>query len=144
MMTRGCFVAVAAALLLGFLVGCAKEAQQPESGYRIVAYDNSTHQWTIIRSGVFSGKYLKKRLTVICNSYQGGNREAVTGPEACHLQVGRLIVPNPYPPNDKRYEFVDVLEMPHATLAITEGDGEYQVSQQFTIVKYEVLAEELK
>ncbi len=63
----------------------------------------------------------------------------VTGPDACHLQVGRMIVPNPLPPPEKRNEFLDVFEMPTETLSITEGDGPDRVSQQFNILKYEVL-----
>jgi hypothetical protein len=74
---------------------------------------------------------------VICSFYKWGNHEAVDGPEACHLQVGHLIVPNPFAKN--RDDFLLVQEMPSEVLSITEGDGENQVMQQFSILKYEVL-----
>jgi hypothetical protein len=98
--------------------GCTKKPQ-PE-GYRVLSYDAPTHQWIILRNGTFDGKYLTKRLTVACSSYKWGDHEAVTGPDACHLQVGRMMIPG-------------------GTLSITEGDGPDRVVQQFTILKYEVL-----
>lgn len=123
--------------LLMLPLACTKK-QEP-AGYRVVSYDAATHQWTILRTGTFDGKYLTKRLTVICSSYTWGDHESVTGPEACHLQVGRMIIPNPLPPEGKRQEFVDVYEMPDEILSITEGDGADRVMQLFTILKYEVL-----
>jgi hypothetical protein len=130
---------VPAALLALFLffVSCTKRPG-PE-GYRVIAYDAATRQWTILRTGTFDGKYLTKRLIVVCASYTWGDHESITGPEACHLQVGRMIIPNPLPPGGKRQEFLDVYEMPSETLSVTEGDGADRVMQQFTIVKYEVL-----
>ena len=123
--------------LLTIVLGCKKKPV--EEGYRVVGYDAATHQWTIVRTGMFEGKYLTKRLTVVCSLYKWGNHEANTGPDACHLQVGRLIVPNQMPPPGRPQEFIDVYEMPSETLAITEGDGPDQVSQQFNILKYEVV-----
>ena len=123
--------------LLALSPGCTKK---PEAeGYRVLSYDAGTHQWIILRTGTFDGKYLTKRLTVVCSSYKWGDHEPVTGTEACHLQVGRLIIPNPLPPAGKRSEFLDVFEMPSETLSITEGDGADRVMQQFAILKYEVL-----
>ena len=123
--------------LLTLSPGCTKK---PEAeGYRVLSYDAATHQWVILRTGTFDGKYLTKRLTVVCSSYKWGDHESVTGPEACHLQVGRLIIPNPLPPAGKHNEFLDVFEMPSETLSITEGDGADRVMQQFAILKYEVL-----
>ena len=126
-----------ASIALAAPLGC-KKAHEPD-GYRVVGYDAATHQWTIIRTGTFDGRYLTKQLTVLCDFYQLGKHEAVKGPDACHLQVGRLIVPDPLPPPDKRSEFLDVTEMPTETLAITEGDGDDQIEQQFKILKYEVV-----
>jgi hypothetical protein len=128
-------------LALAALLGCTKQAPEQE-GYRVISYDGTTHQWTILRSGMFDGKYLRKRLVVVCDSYKWGRHESVKGPEACHLQVGRLIVPDQTPDDPKA--FVDVFEMPSETLAITEGYGDDRVSQQFTIIKYEVLPDEGK
>jgi hypothetical protein len=123
--------------LLMLPVGCTKRTE-PE-GYRIIAYDARSHQWTILRTGTFDGKYLRKRLSVICSFYKWGDHESVSGPEACHLQVGRMMIPNLFPPPGKRREFLDVYEMPGETLSITEGAGEDREMQQFTILKYEVL-----
>jgi hypothetical protein len=124
--------------LLVSIVACTPNRTEPE-GYRVVGYDAATHQWTILRTGVFDGKYLTKRLVVVCSLYRSGDREAVTGPDACHLQVGNIIVPNPMPPEGKREQFVDVYEMPGETLSITQGDRANRVVQQFDILKYEVL-----
>jgi len=126
---------------LAFLLFSACEKKKPElDGYRVVGYDALTHQWTILRTGTFDGQYLRKRLIVICSFYKWGDHEAVRGPEACHLQVGRLIVPNLFPLPDKRREFLDVSEMPEEVLSITEGDGPDRVLQQFNILKYEMLS----
>jgi hypothetical protein len=123
--------------LLMVPLACTKKLE-PE-GYRIVAYDARIHQWTILRTGTFDGKYLRKRLTVVCSWYKWGDHERVTGPEACDLQVGRKIIPNPLPPPEKRREFLDVSETSAETLSITEGVGANRVMQQFAILKYEVL-----
>ena len=117
---------------------CCTKRPDPE-GYRVVAYDARTHEWTILRTGTFDGKYLRKRLTVVCSWYKWGDHERVDGPEACDLQVGRLIIPNPFPPPEKHREFLDVFETSADTLSITEGVGADRVMQQFTILKYEVL-----
>jgi len=129
------------AALLGLLIstGCKKQQQPERDGYRVVGYDGATHQWTIMRNGVFDGKYLRKRLTVICNFYQWGDHEASDGEKACHLQVGELIVPNPFPGKGNEQQFVDVDEMPDEVLSIVEGSGADRVNQQFRILKYEVL-----
>jgi hypothetical protein len=126
------------ATLLGLLIstGCRKPEQE---GYRVTAYDGATYQWTIMRNGNFNGKYLRKRLIVLCDSYQWGQHESLSGEDACHLQVGELIVPNPIPGEGKEQEFVDVYEMPQEMLSITEGHGDDRVSQRFKILKYEVL-----
>jgi hypothetical protein len=128
-------------LLAFFMVflGCTKKPE-PE-GYRVVNYDAATHQWVILRNGTFDGKYLTKRITVVCSFYKWGDHEAVTGPDACHLQVGRMMIPNSWSPPKKSEEYLDVFEMPSETLAITEGSGADQVQQQFIILKYEVLPE---
>lgn len=117
--------------------GC-KTAHEPD-GYRVVGYDGSTRQWTIVRAGSFEGKYLVKRLVVICSLYQWGDHDALLGPDVCHLQVGRLIIPNPQPDVAHRSQFLDVFEMPSEILAITEGYGADRVIQQFKILKYDVV-----
>jgi hypothetical protein len=118
-------------------LGCTKKLE-PE-GYRVLSYDRSTHQWIILRNGTFEGKYLTKRLTVVCLFSKWDDHERIDGPDACHLQVGRMLIPNTVPPADKRYQFLDVYEMPNETLSITEGVGSDQLMQQFIILKYEVL-----
>ena len=134
-------------LVLSFfaaLGGCTSNNHEPSKnrepeGYRVIRYDAATHQWTILRTGTFDGVYLRKRIVVVCSSYTWGKHDAVTGPDACHLNVGSLIVPNPLPPPEKRFEFVDVFEMADENLSITQGDGDDRVMQLFNIVKYEVL-----
>ena len=127
------------AVLVLFALSLACTKKPIPEGYRVVSYDAVTHQWTILRNGTFDGKYLTKRLIVVCSFYKWADHEAVTGPDACQLQVGRMIVPNPFPPPEKRADFLDVFEMSSETLAVTEGYGPDRVSQQFNILKYEVL-----
>jgi hypothetical protein len=115
--------------------------QEPE-GYRITAYDAATQQWTILRTGTFSngeGKpptFLRKRLIVVCDSYQWGERERIRGREACHLEVGRMYTPNLN--TSKGQDVMHVWELPGEKISITEGEGD-RVAQQFSILKYEVL-----
>jgi hypothetical protein len=108
----------------------------------VIALRATMHEhtpWTILRAGTFDGKHLRKHLTVVCSLWKWGDREPVTGPEACHLEVGRLIIPNDSPPPGKPAEFLDVMEMANEKLSILEGDGDDRVMQQFTILEYEVL-----
>lgn len=136
------FYCLTVLVLLLLSIGCKKS--DPE-GYRVLSYDSLTHQWTILRTGTFSNgdgnppSFLRKRITMVCSLYHWADKEVVKGPDACHLQVGRLIVPNPFPGQGKRQDFVDVFEMPDEVISITEGEGPDQVIQQFNIVKYEVL-----
>jgi hypothetical protein len=123
--------------LLG-LSSCKSKEPEPE-GYRVTSYDGNTHEWTIIRTGTFDGKFQRKRLIVICNFFVWGNRRPVDGPEACHLDVGRLIVPHLTSPKDHPESNVDVFEMPDQVLSITEGIGDDHTTQQFRILKYELL-----
>ena len=110
-------------------------------GYRVMSFDSTTGQWIILRSGTFDGKYLTKRMTVVCEFYKWGARERVSGPNACDLSVGRLMVPS-YAQDDKGtlktvlYIFEDADRM-----SIIEGDGDDRVMQDFRILKNEVVPE---
>lgn len=128
--------------ILTLFPGCTKKPE-PE-GYRVISYDAATHQWIILRTGTWDGKYLTKRLTVVCSSYQWVAHERINGPEACGLQVGRIMIPKPFPPMGKPQEFLDIFEEvgPTGGLWITEGDGADQVMQHFDILKYEVLPDD--
>ena len=121
------------------MVACkSKPAHEPE-GYRVIGYDAGTQQWTIIRTGTFDGEYLIKKLVVRCLSYTWGDHDTVEGPDACHLQVGRLIVPTPLINKATPDQFIDVYEMPDEVLSITEGEGADRVMQQFKILSYTVV-----
>ena len=130
------FVSLNSALLC---IGCAK--RPVVEGYRVMSFDAATGKWIILRNGTFDGKYLTKRITVVCDFYKWGNRESVTGPNACNLSVGRMMVPR-YAPDDKGnlktvlYIFEDPDRM-----SIIEGDGDDRVMQQFFILKNEVVSE---
>jgi hypothetical protein len=125
--------------LLVLFAGCKKQAE-PE-GYRVVGHDAGTHEWTIIRTGTFDGKYLTKRMTVVCYFYQWGSHEAVTGPEACHLRVGRLMIPNMLSRNTAA--FLNIFETDEV-LSIEEGYGADRTLQYFNIVRYEVVPDNAK
>jgi hypothetical protein len=127
---------VAVLMLSVLLVGCS--TQHPPEGYRVVGFDNATKQWTILRNGTFDGEYRVKRLIAVCDFYKSGTHEPVSGPDACNLQVGRLIVPNMLAKDRKK--FLDVYEMSTDRISITEGDGDDRIMQQFTVMKYDLLS----
>jgi hypothetical protein len=129
---------LALAAVCALSVGCTKEKPEVE-GYRIVGYDAAVGQWTILRNGTFDGKYLVKRITAVCDYLKRGNGERVTGPNACELRVGRLMVPNTSPGKGKKEDFLDIFEIGSDTLFVTEGDGPDRVDQGFNILKQEVL-----
>jgi len=83
MNTGETFVIIA---LLALSAGCTKKPE-PE-GYRVVSYDAVTHQWVILRSGTFDGKYLVKRITVVCSWYKSADHERVDGPEPVIFRSG--------------------------------------------------------
>lgn len=126
-----------ASIVLTLSLGC-KKTHEPE-GYRVVGFDAASHQWTILRNGTFDGTYMTKRLVVVCMFYKWGEHETVDGPDACHLQVGRLIVPSLESGNADKDHFITVFEMPNETLSITEGSGDDRVMQQFKILSYSLL-----
>jgi len=99
---------------------------EPE-GYRVVSYDAATHQWIILRKGTFDGKYMTKRITVVCYSVLMDK-----GPDACHLQVGNMITPNLVT------ERLSSIDRSDELLVITNGYDAHE-SQYFKILKYEVL-----
>lgn len=79
-------------------------------------------------------------MTIMCDFYKWADHEAVDGPRACNLQVGRLMVPNSLSGDGKRQEaFLDIWEMSPDRLVITEGEGPDLVSQQFVILRKELL-----
>lgn len=136
---RFAFLSIVAVVTMFIALSCGcKKTQEPE-GYRVVNYDAASHQWTIIRTGTFDGKYMTKKLVVVCMFYKWGKHDTVDGPDACHLQVGSLIVPSLESGNADKAHFVTVFEMPNETLSITEGSGDDRVMQQFKIVSYSVL-----
>lgn len=125
------------ALVLAAAAACSSksEVREPE-GYRVLSHDTKTGEWVILRNGTFDGKYMVKRITVVCDFYKSGDREIVKGPDACDLQVGALMVPNA---TDKKKPYLDVYEMSPERLAFIMGWEPNHVSQQFVILKYEVL-----
>jgi hypothetical protein len=122
------------ALALSF--GCRRHEVE---GYRVDSYDAVTGRWVLPRNGTFDGKYLTKRLVVVCDFYKWGQREAVVGSTACNLRVGQMMVPNPLPGEGKRSEFLDIWEMSPDRLSITEGTEDDLIMQQFIILREEVV-----
>jgi hypothetical protein len=126
-----------------FCVGCKKQPQAQVEGYRVVGWDGRTQTYTIIRNGTWDGKYLVKRLVVRCYSRHVGSPRFLGGPEAfvspsaCDIHVGQMFVWNPLPKNPQ--DFVDYGELPPSTFFITQGHGDEQVQQIFTILKEEVI-----
>jgi hypothetical protein len=115
-------------------------SQSPD-GYRVISHDSQTGQWVIIRSGTFSGEHQTKRLIVICESYQWGEREPVRGPSACYLQIGRLMVSNAYDfySHKTKESLLDITELPSDWISFVEGIGDDRVRQSFRIARQELL-----
>ena len=126
-------------LVLAFVnIGCT--THRVAEGYRVMGFDSTSGKWIILRNGTFDGKYITKRLTVRCEFYKWGNREAVSGPNACDLTVGRLMVPR-YPHDKNDYKTAMYIFEDANNLSIVEGDGDDRVMQQFFILKNEVVPE---
>lgn len=120
--------------------GCKKVSPPEPEGYRVVSYDFNTGQWVVIRTAIFDGKRIRKRLTMVCDFYKWGDRDPATGPHACELHVGELMVPHHQPDAQGTYQnFVDVWEMSADRLSVVHGDGPDKVSQQFVILRNEVV-----
>ena len=134
-----CWLVVVLAIITLSNAGCAHKPIV--EGYRVTSFDSTTGQWIILRNGTFDGKYLTKRMTVVCDFYKWGNRERLSGPNVCSLEVGSLMVPH-YRLDDKQnlktvlYMFEDP-----DYLSIIQGDGDDQVMQGFRILKNEVVPE---
>ena len=123
---------------LALLCGCAK-ATAP--GYRVISYDAGTGAWVIIYDGTIGGVHVKKRITAVCDFYKWGDHETVTGPQACSLRIGQLLVPNAMPGEGHRGEFLDIFEMSADRLSVTTGEGPDRVNQQFVILKQELVSD---
>jgi hypothetical protein len=124
------------------LSACKREPQAEPDGCRVVSYDTVTARWVIIRTGEFDGKYLRKRLTVVCDFYKWGDHAPVQGPHACDLHVGELIVNHIEPDAQGKFSnYVHIWEESAEKLVIVQGSGPDHVDQQFTILKNEVLTE---
>jgi hypothetical protein len=117
-------------------IDCSKKPSV--EGYRVMSFDSMTGEWIFLFHGTIDGKYLTKRLTVVCDFYKWGKHEPVAGRNACNLRVGSLMV--------RRYErdgsnlVLYIFEDPDR-LTIVEGEGDDRVSQQFFILKSEVVSE---
>ena len=68
----------------------AAENEIVAQSYRVMAYDTRTHHYTIHSNGKLDGKYLIKKIVVICASSQSQSRGRVMGEAACDLSVGKL------------------------------------------------------
>lgn len=106
----------------------------PQSGYRIVAYDARSGLWTVHRFGMWEGERQVRRLTLECDFYKWGHREAIHGSDACYVQVGRVFqsdwatgAKGDYVDDDGLY------------LSVQSGPEKDRVFQGFHIVKYELI-----
>ena len=116
--------------------GCKQKAE-PAKSYQVISYDGKTHEWTLVFRSAFNEPSVKRRLVVVCLYHELGKTKGESGPEACHLDVGRVMIDNfsPKSPDEK----LDIWENPDQTLWITEGSGDDEVKQNFSIVKNEIL-----
>jgi hypothetical protein len=129
--------------LIALVLGCAASAnaQTPEpEGYRVVAHEAKTHEWTIIKNGTFNGEFQAKKLVVRCLSFTDLDKFTF-GPDVCdlHLQVGRFINPHPINRLDGNAPLPDVFEYGDG-LVISEGTVNRHTTQVFSIKKIELLS----
>jgi hypothetical protein len=122
-------------MLLVAAVGC-KTKSEPD-GYRVVAYDGTNHHWTVIQTDSVNGERHAKQMVIECLLYQKGKEDMRIGPGVCNLSVGRNMVPNKIPDND-RAKFVSVYAL-SSGFYFTEGSGDSRVSQQFKIIDEKLL-----
>jgi hypothetical protein len=116
--------------LLIVVIGCKNK--QEREGYRVVAYDGTNHHWTLIQTDSLNGEHQTKRIVIECLLYQKGKEDIRTGPDVCDLRVGRNMVPNKTPDND-RAKLLSVYALSNG-FYFTEGSGDNRISQQFKII----------
>jgi hypothetical protein len=103
-----------------------------------MAYDGQTHEYTIHRNQIIDGKYLIKKIVVVCESYQWGGRPPNKEPTACELEVGSFYPVGPAALT--RDEGPAVVTELNARLTIIEKWGtKEEVFQSFKVVSNEVL-----
>jgi hypothetical protein len=124
-------------IITTIMAGVTVAQPQPTSeGYRVRAYDGRTHQYTIHRDVTFDGKYMVKKIVMICKLYQIGNYQPVTDATVCELPIGKF-----YPshrPREEKGGFLLISEQ-NDRLSITEGIGANRILQSFTVLSIEVL-----
>jgi len=104
-----------------------------QNGYFVASFDPKSNRSVLYRNSHFEdSRPTTKKLIVACRSAQVFGTQ-VTGPNACHLQVGKFI---PFSRSAKDGEFVQVTQTGD-WLGITEGEGENQVCQTFAILAIE-------
>lgn len=124
---------VAFFLAFTFQTGCFKTPLV--TACSVVSFDGSSNQYTLIYKHVVDSKPAAKRLTVICSSYQWGDREVLQGPTVCKLVAGGTLKEN----STLGRQFRSIYEPAPGKLAIMEGIGPNRVVQQFDILKQEVI-----
>jgi len=119
------------------VASCKKSEPQ---GYRVVAYDGVTKQWTIIYSDYDSavGTSHRKRFVVVCDSYKRGDHDYLRGPDVCDLQVGELIDSNSSG-KGQDHIYIDVTDDQQLYIAQGEYPDDERTVQFFNILKYEML-----
>jgi hypothetical protein len=127
-------------IITTMMAGAAVAQPQPTSeGYRVMAYDGRAHQYTIHRNGTVDGKYMVKKIVMICKLYQVGNYQPVTDATICELPIGKFY-PS-YRPREEKGGFLLISEQ-NDRFSITEGIGAHRILQSFTVLSIEVLPDE--
>jgi hypothetical protein len=128
-------VIVAAGILAGHAPVAAENGPVAE-GYRVMAYDGRTHQYTIHRNGTVDGRYLVKKIVVLCASHRSSRRGRVMGETACDLPVGKLF--QVHVSDDGQHNSAHITEQ-NDLFSIVEGKGADQIVQRFNVLSVEVL-----
>jgi hypothetical protein len=126
-----------ALVTLMYLTGC-KNKSEPY-GYRVVGFDSTSGEWTLVHTDTVDGKLLRQRLVVVCKYAKWPDHEG-SGKDACHLQVGELMVPTLSPSEVKAGHPVIAMEWNDGSLTFEEGSGTNEVYQSFEIKKSEIIA----
>jgi len=131
------------------LCGCTKVPELDR--YEVVSYNAGTAEWVMIHRAMVDGKTRVQRLTLECVCSVPSfwdDRQTRYGPNACHLEVGRTMVPTrtsrPVAPNDDGKPFLAITTDNFPQFIVSERSKSTEKvhdwsEQHFSILKSEVV-----
>jgi hypothetical protein len=108
------------------MFGCGDTSATPY--WKVLSIDAQRHFVLVYTN---EARHEQTEYTLECRYFKWGNRETVSGPDACSINVGQVIVPHVDASHPA--EFVDV-DAKNDWLTITMGDGDDRVMQGFRVI----------